>query len=81
MTSLFDDRNPQPLVLAKEQEKVPEGIDPVWWANQAGKWAAHALPFDPRTEVPADAKRIVTHLWIIFVILPVAIGILWAVTR
>ena len=33
-----------------------------------------ANPFDPRTEVSADAvhiaKRIVTHLWIIFVLLP-----------
>jgi len=37
-------------------------------------------PFDPRTEVSADAKhiasRIVTHLWILFVLLPVIIGVL-----
>jgi hypothetical protein len=39
-------------------------------------------PFDPRTEVSADAKhiagRIVIHLWILFVLLPVIIGILLA---
>ena len=43
-------------------------------------------PFDPRTEVSADAKymaekignKIVTHLWILFVLLPVVIGVLWA---
>jgi hypothetical protein len=35
-------------------------------------------PFDPRTEVSADAihiaSRIVKHLWIIFVLLPFAIA-------
>jgi hypothetical protein len=28
-------------------------------------------PFDPRTEVSADAKHIVKHLWILFVLLPI----------
>jgi hypothetical protein len=32
-------------------------------------------PFDPRTEVSADAKhiasKVVTHLWTIFVLLPI----------
>jgi len=40
-------------------------------------------PFDPRTEVSADAKyisrRIVTHLWILFVLLPFIIGLLLAI--
>ena len=38
-------------------------------------------PFDPRTEISADAShiasRIVTHLWIIFVLLPFVIGVLY----
>ena len=42
-------------------------------------------PFDPRTEVSADAKhigsRIVTHLWIIFVLLPFVLGVLWALMK
>jgi hypothetical protein len=42
-------------------------------------------PFDPRTEVSADAQhiagRIVTHMWIIFVLLPVVLAILWAVLK
>jgi len=40
-------------------------------------------PFDPRTEVSADAKhiadKIVMHLWILFVALPVVLGILFAI--
>ena len=39
-------------------------------------------PFDPRTEISADAKhiasRVVTHLWILFVLLPVIAVILLA---
>ena len=38
-------------------------------------------PFDPRTEISADAvhiaSRIVTHLWIIFVALPAILGLLY----
>jgi hypothetical protein len=37
-------------------------------------------PFDPRTEVSADAKHIagqvVTHLWMIFVLLPFVVALL-----
>jgi len=40
-------------------------------------------PFDPRTEVSEDARhiagRIVKNLWIIFVLLPIVLGILYAV--
>lgn len=35
-------------------------------------------PFDPRTEVSADVKHVVKHLWIIFVLLPFVFGLLWA---
>jgi hypothetical protein len=39
-------------------------------------------PFDPRTEISADARyvagRIVKHLWILFVFLPVILGLLYA---
>jgi hypothetical protein len=39
------------------------------------------VPFDPRTEISADAQhiasRIVTHLWIIFVLLPFVLGLLF----
>jgi hypothetical protein len=42
-------------------------------------------PFDPRTEISADARhiasRIVTHLWILFVLLPVTLGLLYALLR
>jgi len=40
-------------------------------------------PFNPRTEVSADAihiaSRIVKHLWIIFVLLPFVAALLWAI--
>ena len=39
--------------------------------------------FDQRTEVSADAEyiagRIVKHLWIIFIVVPLIFGILWAI--
>ncbi len=45
--------------------------------------ALELSPFDPRTEISADAKhiarRIVKHMWIIFVLLPVAFGLLYAI--
>jgi hypothetical protein len=45
--------------------------------------AGPPVPFDPRTEVSADAKhiasRIVTHLWIIFIALPIAAWILYEI--
>jgi hypothetical protein len=34
-----------------------------------------------RTEVSDDAKRIVMHLWIIFVLLPVVLAVLWMVVK
>jgi hypothetical protein len=44
-----------------------------------------ANPFDPRTEVSADARhiagRIVKHLWIIFVALPFVLAILYAILK
>jgi hypothetical protein len=47
--------------------------------------AAKDIPFDPRAEISADARhiasRIVTHLWILFVLLPVVLGLLWAVFK
>jgi hypothetical protein len=46
---------------------------------------AQDIPFDPRTEVSADARhiagRIVTHMWIAAVVLPVIIGLAWALLR
>lgn len=36
-------------------------------------------PFDPRTEVSADSKRIVQHMWIILVLLPCILGALWGI--
>jgi hypothetical protein len=42
-------------------------------------------PFDPRTEVSADARhianRIVANLWILFVLLPIAASILYAILK
>jgi hypothetical protein len=43
------------------------------------------FPFDPRLEVSADAKhiagRVVTNLWVIFVLLPIVLGILFAILK
>ncbi len=52
----------------------------------AGKRAElQSNPFDPRTEISADARhiagRLVTQLWIIFVLLPVVLGVLYAILK
>ena len=42
-------------------------------------------PFDPRNEVSADAKhiagKVVLHLWILFVALPIVLGLLFALLK
>jgi hypothetical protein len=47
------------------------------------KMELETIPFDPRTEVSADAKhiasRIITHLWILFILVPIIIAVLLAV--
>jgi hypothetical protein len=52
-------------------------------ATEAEQQTSLANPFDPRSEISADAKhiagRIVKHMRIIFVALPLAAGILYAV--
>lgn len=35
-------------------------------------------PFDPRTEVSADARKICSTIWTVFVIIPVCIGVLYS---
>jgi hypothetical protein len=45
----------------------------------------HVTPFDPRTEVSADARhiagKIVMHLWILFVALPIALAVLYLILK
>jgi len=57
--------------LAAEQERL-----------ERQREALKLFPFDPRTEISADAKhiagQIVKHLWILFVLLPVIAGLLLA---
>jgi hypothetical protein len=43
--------------------------------------ASAANAFDARSEVSADARHIVKHLWIIFVLLPVPLGILFMLLK
>lgn len=45
------------------------------------KIALEARPFDPRTELSADGKRIVKHLWIIFVVIPTIVTLLYFAIR
>src|SRR5579859_956060 len=48
---------------------------------EANRKALTDHPFDPRTEVSADAqyiaRRVATHLWILFVAFPVVLAILF----
>jgi hypothetical protein len=57
------------------------------WADKRAEMSLH--PLNPRTDVSADAihiakhtsGRIVGHLWCIFVLLPVVLGILFAMLK
>lgn len=49
-------------------------------ARRAAEPQPKAAPFDPITQVSADAKYIVKHLVLWFLVLPVVLGVLvWAV--
>lgn len=65
--------------LAKRAQREAEGQR----ARAAKREELQDNPFDPRTEVSADANhiagRIVKNLWIIFVLLPVVLAILFAI--
>lgn len=70
-------------------ELTPEAAAANAAKTEAARLASAANPFDPRSEVSADAYyiaervsgRIVKHLWIIFVLLPVVLGILFALLK
>lgn len=38
-------------------------------------------PFNPRTDVSADARHITKHLWMIFVLLPIVFAVLYSILR
>jgi hypothetical protein len=70
------------------QESLAKGFDPRAdvsadtrhrESNAQTRQESRAKGFDPRTEVSADARHIVKHLWIIFVLLPVLLGIVAAI--
>jgi hypothetical protein len=65
---------------AADSRTLPPPFDPRTEISEDAKYLAGR--FNPRTEVSADAKhiasRIVTHLWILFVLLPVlALFLTW----
>lgn len=64
-----------PSLISSEQESL--GIKNASLSRDAEGF------FDPRSEVSADAKyiarKVVTHLWILFVALPIMLGIVYAI--
>jgi hypothetical protein len=48
-------------------------------SRQTRQQSLFAKGFDPRTEVSADTRHIVKHLWFIFVLLPFVLGIVAAI--
>ena len=75
--------------LRDEQEANTKSLDvnPEKWPLErtARKEELKDYPFDPRTEISADAKhiagRVVTNLWVIFVLLPIVLGILFTLLK
>ncbi len=81
-------RSPWILTEASDEQLEQWGTDPdclemarcaeVLAERQTGRRKElHNNPFDPRTEVSADAKHIVKHLWILFMLVPFIFGALW----
>jgi hypothetical protein len=71
--------------LAKRKERQAAELAELQtkWAQK--RKALEENPFDPRNEVSADAKhianKVVIHLWILFVALPIVLAILYSVLR
>jgi hypothetical protein len=59
--------------IAKQVIKKSEGCA----AKAAKRWELQDNPFDPRTEVSADARHITKQLWILFVLLPFLASLVW----
>lgn len=68
LNTLQSRRDREVLLLNQEQERLLKK-----------RQALEEDPFDPRAEVSADARKIVKNLWIIFVLLPFVIGILFVI--
>jgi hypothetical protein len=63
--------------------KSTNGTERTWYEDELRKrQQSRTLPFDTRNEVSADARyiagRIITHLWVIIVMLPLAAAALYA---
>jgi hypothetical protein len=43
----------------------------------AGSGETHGAPFDRRTEVSADARHLVKHLWVLLFVMPCVATLLW----
>ncbi len=80
--------------LRKRRSNAAKSSVPGWTAAMSEATLTNAptaeMLFEPRTDISADAKhiasaversgrRIVTHLWILFVALPAVVGILYAI--
>jgi hypothetical protein len=71
------------LAKRKERQAAELAELQIKWAQK--RKALEENPFDPRNEVSADAKhianKVVIHLWILFVALPIVLAILYSVLR
>lgn len=68
------------VFLAERRARQDRNASALIAARAAKREELQANPFDPRTEISADARhiagRIVKHLWILFVLLPFIISVL-----
>ena len=92
LISIANDGTNERWALAQAELKRREArgeLSPAQIAQAKGQSVnvapAVTAPFDPRSEISADARhisgRIVTHLWIIFVLLPMVLGILFEILK
>lgn len=81
MSLRSDMKERREAMLEEDLDQQPEVKEEALFAD--GTKVKVSRPFNPRNEVSADAqyiaKRIVRTMWTIFVLLPVVIGIIFAI--
>lgn len=57
-----------------DRQQIKAEVEVAWMSGKDNEYLIQH-PFNPRTERSEDARFIVSRLWTIFVLLPIAIGI------
>jgi hypothetical protein len=73
-----EERSAQSVLAGLRQQGILAELARAEKPESGSEWADELPAFNPLTDVSADAKHITRTLWIIFVLLPLIFGILFA---